>query len=88
MPDDRIWYLWTANGQERPYTHDELGAWYEGGHINGEWYVWREGLAEWQLIKDTPELVALLTAPAPPSRLFSRVLSELVLSPRQAILYT
>lgn len=64
MPDDRIWYLWTAKGQEGPYTPAELKAWRDGGHITDGWYVWREGLAGWQVIKDTPELIAALSQPA------------------------
>lgn len=58
MPEDRIWYLWTGDGQQGPYTPAELLAWKETGHISDEWYVWREGYENWRLVGETKELFA------------------------------
>lgn len=56
MTEERIWYLWTGEGQKGPYTPEELHAWKQSGHITDEWHVWREGFSGWKKLGETPEL--------------------------------
>lgn len=69
---DTVWYLNSAEGPVGPYAPVDLRQMKAAGHITDEWYVWREGLAEWQRLGDVAELQAQPTAspaaPAPPSR--------------------
>lgn len=58
MPEERIWYLWTGEGQKGPYAVSEILGWKSAGHITDEWHVWRDGLSIWQKIGETPELSA------------------------------
>ncbi|HNW92325.1 MAG TPA: DUF4339 domain-containing protein [bacterium] len=57
MTDDRSWFLYTAAGSQGPYTAAELQAFLVSGQISTEWHVWREGMAEWQQIAATIELI-------------------------------
>lgn len=59
MPYERIWYLWTGDGQKGPYTALELSNWKAQGRVTDEWYVWQEGFSGWQKIGNTPEILNL-----------------------------
>ncbi|MBI4178925.1 DUF4339 domain-containing protein [bacterium] len=61
--DAQVWHLSTHEGQAGPYTQTELRAFLSEGRISPEYYVWREGFAEWRQIKDTD--VVSVSAPAP-----------------------
>ncbi len=60
MTGERIWYLWTREGQKGPYTAVELRAWKDSGNITDEWHVWRDGFSAWRKIGETPELFIVL----------------------------
>lgn len=66
MSDDKIWFLNTVEGQKGPFSVSELRSQIDSGAITPEWYVWREGLAEWQMISSQPELSAPAAPPPPP----------------------
>ncbi len=63
---DTVWYLNSAEGPVGPYAPVDLKQMVAAGQVTGEWYVWREGFAEWMRIADVPELSAPAAAPAPP----------------------
>lgn len=70
--DEPVWYyLGSDVSTQGPITYAQLALIVEGGAVTRETYVWREGMAEWQLAADVPEAAALCTpspslAPPPP----------------------
>ena len=67
MSSDHVWYLYTADGQQGPYSSSDLKTWLDEGSITGAWYAWREGLSEWQAISSCPELMPPASPGLPPS---------------------
>ena len=45
-------------------TEEQVREQLAAGQIGDEWYVWRDGLAEWQTIAATPELLEVSPPPA------------------------
>lgn len=46
------WFLYTGKGQQGPYTREQILAWLGDGTVSPDWYVWRDGMAEWKRIGD------------------------------------
>ena len=68
MSEDRVWYLYTAEGSQGPYAAREIRAWRNTGKITNEWHVWREGMAGWAALGAVPEFgggAAASPAPVP-----------------------
>lgn len=56
-----MYYIIVNDAQQGPFTKEQLLA--HGLTLDS--MVWREGMMDWQRAAEVPELVALLTAPAP-----------------------
>ncbi|MBL4889960.1 MAG: MBL fold metallo-hydrolase [Candidatus Lindowbacteria bacterium] len=54
---DAVWYLNTESGSQGPYSADDLSARLSSGEITTEWYIWKEGFADWVTIASVPELL-------------------------------
>ncbi len=50
-----------------PVTADTLRQWYGQHRVNGQTRVCPEGLTDWKVLSEIPELAQMLTAPPPPS---------------------
>ncbi len=70
MAEERIWHIYTDKGAQGPYTVSEIRAWKNAGQLTDDWYVWRDGFANWQRLGDTRELL-------PPPDTAAPVFSEL-----------
>ena len=59
------WYYADRNREQHgPVSSDELVAHYRFGHVALDSLVWREGMAQWQPLRDVAEDLGLNTAPA------------------------
>lgn len=65
------WMLHVGEGDQESLTVDQVVERYRDGRIDGSAYVWREGMADWKLLRDVPELFAVCVsavgAAAPPA---------------------
>ena len=50
------WMLHVGEGDQESLSVDQIVERYRDGRIDGSAYVWREGLADWKLLRDVPEL--------------------------------
>jgi predicted Zn finger-like uncharacterized protein len=57
-----IWSVNVSETDERSLTTEQLVTAYLAGELDGEVFVWHDGLADWALIPDTLELKAPLAA--------------------------
>jgi hypothetical protein len=55
-----VWYLQFEGNEFGAFTMTELGRILDSGKLNGETYVWKEGLQNWLLVKGIEELLSLL----------------------------
>jgi hypothetical protein len=62
---DQVWYLYTAEGSQGPYSTEQIAEWKAAGQVGDDWQVWREGQAQWQRLGDTHEFLAEIVAPSP-----------------------
>lgn len=54
-------YVLACNGEQRgPFTESQVRNLYKAGAINGEFYIWTQGMPEWKKIKDCPNILTLL----------------------------
>jgi uncharacterized protein (TIGR00266 family) len=64
MSMDKIWYT-AINGQTQgPVTEEELGRQIRGGQLNAQSYVFRQGMSDWAILGQLPELQPYLLPPA------------------------
>jgi hypothetical protein len=59
LPDGE-WTVTLDDGAQRGGSMDELRALYQAGHIHEDSFVWRDGMADWQMLNETPELLQAL----------------------------
>lgn len=50
---EKIWYLDFDGEVEGPFSHEELK---KDQRISPDTFIWREGFADWVLVKSVPEL--------------------------------
>lgn len=60
---DRVWFLNTADGHQGPFSPNDLVGMLRDGHISQDWYVWREGMANWQSLSEAPGLLPIQQTP-------------------------
>lgn len=54
-------YVIAANGEQRgPFTLGQLRQLYSFGAIDGDYYIWTQGMEEWKFLKDCPEIICKL----------------------------
>ncbi len=65
------WMIHSGEGAQETVTADQVVERYRNGSLDGSAYVWREGMADWKLLRDVPELfsvcVASVGAAVPPA---------------------
>jgi membrane protease subunit (stomatin/prohibitin family) len=54
------------NSQSGPYNFNQIGQLLQGAQINQETLVWKPGMANWDYLKNQPDLVPLITNSPPP----------------------
>lgn len=60
-------YHISVNGQQAgPYTMAQLGQMAGAGQLTRQTYVWRTGMANWEMVQNMPELSGLFAAVPPP----------------------
>jgi len=59
---DLIWSVNVSETEERSLNTAELVSAYMAGELDGEVYVWHDGMADWTLILDVPELSKAIDA--------------------------
>lgn len=65
--DARAWTVNVAEGDQRTMTLAEIVDAYGAGAINGETFLWAEGMADWAPLAEVSEIVAALGGGAPPA---------------------
>ncbi|MCR4809053.1 MAG: SPFH domain-containing protein [Prevotella sp.] len=66
-PMPNVQYFISINGQQAgPFTAQQLPQLVQNGSLTPQTYVWRQGMAQWQLAADTPE-IAFAFVPQPPT---------------------
>ena len=65
-PMPNVQFYVSNNGQQvGPYNMQQLAAYVQSGHIMPQSYVWRQGMAGWEMAGNVPELASLFVPPAP-----------------------
>lgn len=66
-PPPQSTYMVAINGQQSgPFTIPQLQQFVQQGRVNAQTYVWKQGMAQWELAGNVQELAALFAAPTPP----------------------
>ena len=66
-PMPTVQYMIAVNGQQTgPYNMQQLQQMVQMGQFTPQTYVWKQGMAQWELAGNVPELASLFAAPAPP----------------------
>lgn len=66
-PMPQVQFMVAANGQQSgPYNMQQLQQFVQAGQLTAQTYVWKQGMAQWELAGNVPELASLFAAPAPP----------------------
>lgn len=66
-PPAGVTWMLAINGQQSgPYTMVQLQQLVQNGHLTPNVYVWRQGMANWELAGNVAELACLFGAPVPP----------------------
>ena len=60
-----MWFVIIDGKKEGLYENDKLVGLLKQGRISGENLVWGEGMSEWQLLKNVPELSLFLSSNSP-----------------------
>ncbi len=65
---DKVWHVSIAGQQEGPYSLEELGPRFQSGELARDTYVFTQGMDNWALAGDRPELAPFIPdgASAPP----------------------
>ena len=67
MTNGGTWYVSIGGQAQGPFPDEQLAEKFRQGEINGQTYVYRQGMASWALLEQVPELGGLLApAAAPP----------------------
>jgi hypothetical protein len=53
----KIWFIFIKGQQEGPFTYLELS---RDDRLTPDVYAWREGMADWELVGEIPELKSLV----------------------------
>ncbi|MBL4889899.1 MAG: DUF4339 domain-containing protein [Candidatus Lindowbacteria bacterium] len=63
------WFINTAEGQQGPYSTENIKEWLEAGSVTGDTFVWKEGMAEWVALSTVSEISSPtpVASPPPPS---------------------
>ncbi len=61
------WSVNLSDTDERVMTTEQVVAAYHAGELEGEVFVWRDGMADWTLVTEVPELVAAFKASRTPT---------------------
>lgn len=51
---NQYWYYADHSSRFGPFTDQEMLDLLENGRINGSTYIWKEGMSDWTLLRDTP----------------------------------
>ena len=55
--NEPVWYVAVDGGEQQgPYTTDQMREYLQAGNIIPDTYVWREGLEDWKLVSEIPEI--------------------------------
>jgi hypothetical protein len=66
-PIPNVQFMVAVGGQQMgPLDLMQLQQMVTMGQMNAQTYVWRQGMAQWELAGNVPELASLFAAPAPP----------------------
>ena len=66
-PMPTVQYMIAANGQQTgPYNMQQLQQMVQMGQLTPQTYVWKQGMSQWELAGNVPELASLFAAPTPP----------------------
>lgn len=65
-PGGPIWMVANNGQQSGPYTIAQLQQLVQTGHFTPASHVWRQGMANWELAGNVPELISLFGAQVPP----------------------
>ena len=66
-PMPNVQYMIAVNGQQSgPFDMSQLQQLVQTGQMNAQTYVWKQGMAQWELAGNVQELASLFAAPAPP----------------------
>lgn len=61
------WYYAVGQEREGPVDRDKIEVLIANGVIGRDAYIWREGMADWQIIAEHPEFAGFFRAPEPVS---------------------
>ncbi|MCB9536363.1 MAG: zinc-ribbon domain-containing protein [Myxococcales bacterium] len=64
-PADAIWHVVINREQVGPLTRAQVQDAFEAGEVNGDSFIWSEGMADWMRLAAVPEFSSLLPAPEP-----------------------
>ena len=60
-------YMVAVNGQQYgPFNMQQLQQMVQSGQFNAQSYVWKQGMANWEVAGNVPELAGLFGAVPPP----------------------
>ena len=66
-PMPTVQYMIAVNGQQTgPYNMQQLQQMVQMGQFTPQTYVWKQGMAQWELAGNVQELASLFAVPAPP----------------------
>jgi hypothetical protein len=66
-PIPNVQFMVAVGGQQMgPLDFTQLQQMVTMGQMTVQTYVWRQGMAQWELAGNVPELASLFAAPAPP----------------------
>ena len=66
IPGSVTWMIAINGQQSGPYTMQQMQQLVQNGHLTQNTYVWRQGMANWELAGTVAELSQLFGAPVPP----------------------
>lgn len=66
-PMPNVQYMVAVNGQQTgPFNMQQLKQMAQSGQLTMQTYVWKQGMAQWELAGNVQELATLFTTPTPP----------------------
>jgi len=65
-PTAAQWYAMINNNQVGPITVEQLSAEVRSGQVSRNTHVWRQGMANWVVAEQVPDLASIFTSPPPP----------------------
>lgn len=66
-PPTNVQWMISVNGQQSgPYSSQQLAQLAASGQVTPQTYVWRQGMANWQIAGQIPELAGIFAPPMPP----------------------